>query len=87
LYSLSTPNENPEDNLYRKYEELHEQRGYTLSEMKDLVKEAGLILVAAYDAFTHEEATEECERVYIIAKECNQEGTKHDFAEEYNKQN
>lgn len=75
--------DDPDDNIYRKYEELHEQRGYTLAEMKSLVEQSGLTLVAAYDAFTHEEATEDCERIYIIARECNNEGVKHDFAEEY----
>lgn len=55
--------------LYRKYQELHLQRGYTLQEMKSLVTASGLELVATYDAFTKEEATEECERIYIIARE------------------
>lgn len=56
--------------LFRKYEELHLQRGYTLEEIKDLIKKSGLELVAAYNAFTRDEATEECERIYIIAREC-----------------
>lgn len=56
--------------LFRKYEELHLQRGYTLDEMKCLIERSGLELVATYDAFTRDEATEECERIYIIAREC-----------------
>ncbi len=56
--------------FFRKYEELHLQRGYTLQEMKDLVVASGMELVAAYDAFTKDVATEECERIYIIAREC-----------------
>lgn len=56
--------------IYRKYQELHLQRGYTLEEMKTILTESGLELVAAYDAFTHNEATEECERIYVIAREC-----------------
>lgn len=55
--------------LYRKHEELHLQRGYTLYEIKELLNEAGLTLVAAYNAFTKEEATENNERIYIIASE------------------
>ncbi|MBP3621081.1 MAG: methyltransferase domain-containing protein [Lachnospiraceae bacterium] len=57
------------DDLYRKHEEVHFQRGYTLEEMKNLIKSSGLELLHAYDAFTKEEATEECERIYIIARE------------------
>ena len=59
-----------ESQLYRKYQELHLQRGYTLQEIKDLVMASGMELVATYDAFTHDKATEECERIYIIAREC-----------------
>lgn len=60
---------NSDDSLYRKYEELHIQRGYTLKEITDLVKESGLELITAYDAFTHNAATDDCERIYIIARE------------------
>lgn len=58
-----------EDCLYRKYQELHLQRGYTLEEIKELISISGLELIAAYDAFTKNEATEDCERIYIIARE------------------
>lgn len=56
--------------IFRKYEELHLQRGYTLQEMKALIAASGMELVATYDAFTHDKASEECERIYIIAREC-----------------
>ncbi len=58
-----------EENVYHKYEELHIQRGYTLEEMCECVKASGLTLLAAYDAFTREPATDQCERIYIIAQE------------------
>lgn len=57
------------DNLYRKYEELHLQKGYTLSEIKELIEKSGLKFVAAYDAFTKTPADDNCERIYIIARE------------------
>lgn len=57
------------ENLYRKYEELHLQKGYTLNEMITIVKASGLELVCAYDAFTKNPATESSERIYIIARE------------------
>lgn len=57
-----------EGDCYRKYEEVHYQRAYELKEVKELLKQAGLALLAVYDAFTHEPAREDSERVYIIAK-------------------
>lgn len=60
--------------LYRKYQELHYQRGLTIEEMKNCVKASGMELVAMYDAFTHQHATEESERIYVIAREKKQSG-------------
>lgn len=62
-------NYNSNENLYRKYEEFHLQKGYTLNEMITIVKASGLELVCAYDAFTKNPATESSERIYIIARE------------------
>lgn len=58
-----------EDGLYEKIEELHYQRGYTLWEIKELLKEAGLVFIKAYDGETYEEAGEKSERIYVLAKE------------------
>ncbi|MDE6024801.1 MAG: class I SAM-dependent methyltransferase [Lachnospiraceae bacterium] len=58
-----------DDDLFRKYEELHLQKGYTLEEMITLVEQSGLELVCAYDAFTHDSATNDSERIYVIARE------------------
>lgn len=60
--------------LYEKYEEVHLQRAYPLSEVKRLLAEAGMSFVAAYDVLTHEEPGPECERMYIVAKEGHQSG-------------
>ncbi|MBQ9199086.1 MAG: class I SAM-dependent methyltransferase [Lachnospiraceae bacterium] len=57
-------------NLYRKYEELHLQKGYTLSEIKELIEKSGLEYITAYDAFTKNPADESGERIYVIAREC-----------------
>lgn len=54
--------------LYRKYQEFHYQRGLTIAEMKDCVQASGMELVAMYDAFTHHDATQNSERVYMIAR-------------------
>ena len=36
--------------------------------MKELLLQAGMEFVAAYDAFTHDPVTAESERMYIIAR-------------------
>lgn len=69
LYLSLFIKEDDTQDLYRKHEEVHLQKGYTLEEMKELVQASGLEFVQAYDAFTHKEATEDCERIYIIARE------------------
>lgn len=74
-----------ETDLYRKYEELHIQRGYSLQEILSLVEQSGLEYVAAYDAFTHSPATEDNDRIYIIAREHTTSGVKKAFADNYNK--
>ena len=58
-----------DSNIYRKHQEFHLQKGYTLEEILNILAASGLELVAAYDAFTRNPATEECERIYIIARE------------------
>nr|WP_317283082.1 class I SAM-dependent methyltransferase [uncultured Sellimonas sp.] len=58
-----------EGKLYRKFEETHYQRAYTLKEMKEFLKEAGLEFVTAYDAFTKNMPDEQSERIYVIARE------------------
>ena len=55
-----------EDGLYRKYEEIHYQRGYELETVKQLLEEAGLQFVASYDAFTKEPVKADSERIYIF---------------------
>lgn len=76
-------NDTAGQNLYRKYEELHIQRGYTLAEISDLVEQSGLQLIAAYDTFTHAPASEKNERIYIIAREHTASGLKKDIADTY----
>ena len=56
------------ENLFRRYEETHFQRGYTLDEMIRMIKDSGLEFVTAYDAFTREAPKEDSERIYVIAR-------------------
>ncbi|MCD7863388.1 MAG: methyltransferase domain-containing protein [Lachnospiraceae bacterium] len=58
-----------EDDLYRRFDETHVQRGYTLGEMRAFLKTAGMELIEAIDADTGEEVTEMTERVFVAARE------------------
>ena len=71
-YSLSLFIREKED-LYRKYQETHYQRAYTLNEVKDAIRQAGMEFVAAYDAFTRNAPREDSERIYVIARECGKQ--------------
>ena len=57
------------DGRFDKFEEYHEQRAYDVETIRELIRLSGMEFVAAYDAFTHVEANDESERIYIIARE------------------
>ena len=59
-----------EDGRYSKYEEIHYQKAFEISEVLKAVKEAGMELVAVYDAFTREPVKENSDRVYFVVREC-----------------
>lgn len=61
--------DNAEDELFRRFSETHYQRGYTLDEMREFVEAAGLEYITAIDVDSHEEPTDDSERIYIIARE------------------
>ena len=63
-----------ENNLYRKTQEFHYQLGLPCEDMIRCVEQAGMELLAMYDAFTHTPATDDSERVYVIAREKHHEG-------------
>ncbi|MDO4490668.1 MAG: class I SAM-dependent methyltransferase [Lachnospiraceae bacterium] len=71
----------PEENgLYRKEEEFHYQRAYTLEGIKELLAEAGMEFICAFEAFSEQEPTEGSERLYIAARE---KGKSWDDIEKY----
>lgn len=55
--------------LYRKYEETHFQRGYELKQVRMLLEQAGLEVLAVFDGFTREPVRADSQRVTIVAKE------------------
>lgn len=58
---------------FRRFWEKHYQRGYRLTQIRNIVEKAGMTFVAAFDAETHEEVREESERIYVVARECGKE--------------
>ncbi|MBU3840738.1 MAG: class I SAM-dependent methyltransferase [Candidatus Ruminococcus intestinipullorum] len=69
LFIRQQDTKNCKDALYRKYQETHFQKAYTLEDMKRLLEEAGMEFIAAYDAFSRNSPTKESERIYVIARE------------------
>lgn len=65
-----------EGELYKKTNETHYQRGYTVDEMVEFIKAAGMEVLEVTDAETNEMVTETSERVHIIAKEKGKVWTK-----------
>lgn len=57
-----------EGELFRRFQEVHYQRGYRLEQMKALLLRAGLDFVEALDADTHGAVTAESERIYVVAR-------------------
>ena len=58
-----------EGEFYRRFEETHFQRGYTVEEMQDFLLKAGLEFISMKDADTFLDVTDESERVCMIARE------------------
>ncbi len=61
--------EEEQPDLYRKFQETHLQKGYTLEGMKALLERAGLVFEGATDADTGGSVTDESERIHVIARE------------------
>ena len=61
--------EEENEDIFRRFQETHFQRGYNLQEMLHFVNAAGLEFVAAMDADTNGEVTEVTERVLMICRE------------------
>lgn len=72
-YALTLFIRDQESGFYRKAEEEHLQRGYELEEIKDCLREAGLVFLAAYDTDTNEAVTKESQRIMVAAVECGKD--------------
>lgn len=59
-----------DEDIYFKYEEQHVQRAYEIDNVCKLIKEAGMELLEVIDVDTMKDVTENTERVYFVAREC-----------------
>lgn len=58
-----------EEDIYRKFQEEHIQRGYTLDEIKQVLEESGLVFLQAYDEYNNHEVHSGSERIVVVAQE------------------
>lgn len=58
-----------QDDLYKKYEETHYQKAYTISEIKQMIEDSGMEFVSMYDADSKDVVNTTSERIYVIARE------------------
>lgn len=58
-----------EGDVYRKFQEEHIQRGYSLEEIKQLLEESGLVFLQAYDEYSNQEVRTDSERIVVVAQE------------------
>ena len=54
---------------YKRNTEYHYEKAYSVDEIKEALKTAGLVFEACYDAFSFEEHKKESERIYFLARE------------------
>lgn len=55
--------------LYRKFEETHYQKAYSIETVKQAIADSGMKLMAVYDAFTRNPPKEDSERICFVAGE------------------
>ena len=58
-----------EGDIYRKFQEEHIQRGYTLDEIKQLLEDSGLIFLEAYEEYTTQAPQPDSGRIVVVAQE------------------
>ncbi len=61
-----------EEDLFKRYDETHYQKAYSMDTIIRLLEEAGMEFVEAFDAFTREAVKPDSERIYVIAREQQQ---------------
>lgn len=58
-----------EDDLFRRYQETHYQKAWSANDFIQAAEQAGMKVLAVYDAFTHDAPRADSERLYMIVQE------------------
>lgn len=56
--------------MYRRFDEVHEERAYSVKEIEAAIEKAGMRLLGAFDGLSFEKACETSERIFFAAREC-----------------
>lgn len=64
-----------EDGRYKREEEMHYQRAYSVEEVRRAMERAGLEFIAVYEEGTKNPATESSTRIYFVAREKGKQET------------
>ena len=57
-----------EDGTYERYDEIQKEKMYTLRSIRKMLSDSGFEFIGAYSDFDFSEATDENDRIYIVAK-------------------
>ena len=57
-----------ENALYERYDDMQTERMYTVKEMKNSLEKCGFQTLGVYSNFDFNEGTDECQRIYFVAK-------------------
>lgn len=61
--------EDEKTGLYKRFEEIHYERAYTIEKIKSLLEKSGLIFLDVFEELTFNKADEKSERIFFVAKE------------------
>ena len=67
-YALTIFQRQPKSRLYERIDEVHYQRAYSVSTVRELLEQSGLMVAGVLDSSMKEEPKEDSERIYMIAK-------------------
>jgi SAM-dependent methyltransferase len=62
-----------EGNSYKRFDEEHQERAYSIEEITELIEKSGMKLLKVYDALSFEKPKKNSERVFFIAQEQGKE--------------
>ena len=60
--------------MFRRYQETHYQRAWKTEELIHAAEDAGMKVLAVYDAFTHKAPESDSERLYMVVQEQGKSG-------------